>query len=687
MTKPALVILFLAAACGGASTSRQDPRLSTTSPVAPGPAPQAAAPTAALTQPAALSQDDVARVLAQASAGVDATSIPDGGKEPLTIVGPTPADHTYVPFSRFDRLLFNSEGPEQRGETGTPVQVHQRLMVREPVASLSADGTVTVEVETIRPLPGASVYYGARLPKSVLRRPRYRKRSVKLEPATAGASHHRYQLKFNVGSLIKPKYDAASVITTGRGEVAWRVELLDALEGTSRLHDGVLAFRCEATPCSRRGPFVALPTVNLGPFVDRIDRSSAVISFETDVPTAGRVYVTDGAGFSAWFDSDAPGRRHEVRLSGLRAGTRYRYYAAVVDRSGETSLAPTATFATESAQPGDGFSFVVLSDSRSGQGAGEQRYAGTNRAILGALLEGAVRRAPAMAVFVGDLIDGYTTEQGSYVHQLRAWMKTVQPVGAYVPIYEVMGNHESLLDAWSPGWAVGKRGADSAEALFAAAVVNPDNGPKAEGDAPPYRENVYSWDLGNAHFSAINSNYYLRSHPDREDHPARGRGSREGWVDDTTMAWLEADLADARKRGQKHLFVFTHEPAFPNGGHVWDGMYWQGKVPEVLERRKALCDILVRHGVLAMFHGDEHNYSRMTIDSAVLPGLDGAFTQVITGGAGAPYYAREETPWVGEIDAFDLRQHFVHVRVDGDRVTLEAVAVTGETIDRTPLTR
>ena len=224
----------------------------------------------------------------------------------------------------------------------------------------------------------------------------------------------------------------------------------------------------------------------------------------------------------------------------------------------------------------------------------------------------------------------------------------------------------------------------SAEDVFAEQFVNPPGAPAAPVGAPPYNENTYSVDIGTAHLSIVNSNYRYRSHPGNPDHPAGPEGNREGWLDDTTLDWLDADLAKARKAGQKHLFVFTHEPGFPNGGHVHDGLYWKGEVPAVLRQRAKLYAILGRNAVTAIVHGDEHNYSRLLVDAATLDGpLERPVWHLVSGGAGAPYYAQDHSvPWSQRVRVFDARQHYLRFIIDGDDCVIEAVSREGGLIDR-----
>lgn len=581
-------------------------------------------------------------------------------------------DHGSVP-----PLIFGQE-PEP-GATGQRVRAHPRLYRRVPAAKMATDGTVELRFETVRPIPAAAVYYGTLVPEDPFGLARHRKKSTQLESKDDGRSH---VLRFDPRVLLRAKYDVANMRERGYGIIAWRLEALDPEHGTSRVFDGELPFRCAEAPCTKESRFIQRPSARLGPFVDQVEPEQAIVSFDTDATTAAEVVIVDEEGREQNYAAETPSTHHEIRLTGLTPGSRYRYYALFVDARGEVGSTRGATFETPSEEPRP-FSFIALSDSRSGHGPADDQYAGTNARILRGLLFESMKHDPALVMFVGDLVDGYTTEPGSYRFELEAWQRVVQPIGAHVPIYEVMGNHEALIELWDVGWAIDRPGEESAEAIFRDHVVNPTNAPASEpGKAPPYDETVYSFDHQNAHFVSLNSNYWFRSHPDREDHPRIEYGIREGVITDAQLEWLDQDLAAARENGADHLFVFTHEPAFPNGGHVHDGMWWHGKVPSVLERRARFLRILAKHGVSLLVHGDEHNYSRTKIDASLIEGLERPVWQLISGGAGAPFYAQDRSvPWVDNVARFDARQHFIAVHVNGPEARVIVRSVTGETID------
>jgi hypothetical protein len=559
------------------------------------------------------------------------------------------------------------------------VEVHDLWLRRRPTARVDARGRLIVQVESSRPLRGGRAAFGARIYGARGFEIVYRKTAA-VQTSSAGM---RAEAAYPLAALHQPKYDVNDVRARGRGVVEWRVELWDPAEKRARRFDGRTAVRCQPVPCARDATWSQLPTVRLGPFVDRVTERSAVVSFETDVATSALVWVRNGRGLDRGFASTSTGTRHEVRVEGLAPGAEHRYLVVARDGRGEVTTEASGRFFA--ARPKGRLRFAVMSDARGSPGGAEYDHDGVNRRVLTPLLGQAVSHGSDLVVFAGDLMTGYTTVPAYYRLQLESFLRAVEPHAGFVPIYEGIGNHEALGRAWSEGWFADAEGPPSSATAFAARVVNPENAPAAEAGVPSYRETVYSFDRSGVHFVMLDSNHHMKNRPDREDHPAEV-GFREGWVSDAQLAWLEEDLSRARRRGSRHIFVFTHEPAFPCGGHAGDGMYWGGD-PEVVARRDALFDILERHGVLALFTGDEHNYSRLEVDDAVREGSRGRVWQIVTGGAGAPYYAKDPTvPWADRVAAFAPRHHFVLVDVRGDRVEVSAIDLHGERFDHAVLT-
>ena len=428
--------------------------------------------------------------------------------------------------------LYSKKHPIAGEAVGERVEVHNSWLHRGPVVDIDG-GDVRVRFETLRPMGPAKLsvgfdVWGPRFSETVYRH------VTQTPPASP---RRKFEIRYPLAQIIRQGYDITGVRDRGRGVVAFRIEMFDADRSAMHTEDGRMAFQCNPDCKADEPTFERLPTIVLGPFVDQVTTDSAIISFETDVITHAAVQVKSASGLVQLVRSSTVGRRHEILLDGLKAGTAYRYAALAVDGLSEVVDVPYGTFRTAEAAP-KRVRFAVMSDSRSAPGGGGRYYNGVNRRVLEGLMQQAVLQDVDFVVFSGDLIDGYVTVPSEFRRQLRAWMESVAPFHMHVPIYELMGNHEIVGDAWSEGWMVDRPGALNSEALFAEAVVNPKNGPAAGEGKPTYAEAVYSFDFGSAHFAAVNSNHWHRNRFDREDHPGLPRGEREGTVSDAQLEWL-----------------------------------------------------------------------------------------------------------------------------------------------------
>lgn len=184
--------------------------------------------------------------------------------------------------------------------------------------------------------------------------------------------------------------------------------------------------------------------------------------------------------------------------------------------------------------------------------------------------------------------------------------------------YPVVGNHELEKGAymiWLRSYDYG--------------AVNP--GPSG---CP---ETTYSFDYQNAHFVMLN-----------EYCDASGDTATEGDVSDHLYYWLAADLSATDKA---HVFVFGHEPAYPqpdadNGRlrHEYDSLNLYPL------RRDRFWNLLRERNVTAYVCGHTHNYSAVRIDGV---------WQLDVG------HARG----LGDVGA---QSTFVLIQVNGDIVTFEA---------------
>ncbi len=117
----------------------------------------------------------------------------------------------------------------------------------------------------------------------------------------------------------------------------------------------------------------------------------------------------------------------------------------------------------------------------------------------------------------------------------------------------------------------------------------------------PCPHTTYSFDYQNAHFVALN--VYCN-----EDSP----WGIDGSITDTVYDWLAADLAATDK---EHIFVFGHEPAFPQPDEKTGQVRHLGwSLDEYPRARDRFWQLLKDEGVAAYFCGHSHNYSAVMID-------------------------------------------------------------------------
>jgi hypothetical protein len=533
-----------------------------------------------------------------------------------------------------------------------------------------------------------------------------------------------------IASLLREKYNSEQ--WTDHGTVAVRVELTLAKEGPDRslgAVDTIVSWRLED------GAFRVAPTIVEGPLVGMItsdDPTRAVVSLRVSEPMPVTIEV-EGAGRVARVTSEEESRRHEVALTGLSPSTSYRYRVLLGETPGCWHTMRTAPV------PGGGpVRFGFLSDSREGVGGGDLAHMGVNRRALEMLSAVAYREGAQFLLMGGDLVNGYTTVKRDFEAQLEAWKRGLTGYWSERPVYPTIGNHEALLRVFRD--AEGRRLAvdrwpyatDSAEAVFEREFVNPRNGPEpSDPRRPTYLENVYWFRYGPMMLVAFNNNYWVSYAASRVG------GAPEGIILDDQMRWLEAvlDRAEADPTVH-HVILYSQEPVVPCGGHVDDAMWYRGNntvrayetgedgklraaSPGILDIRNRFVRLMAsRPKVAAVLAGDEHGYHRLLVDRRVplgdpprddrdgdgriewpeepcspLADLGHPVLYFISGGAGAPYYAEETTPWTAwwrerqkkGKDRHGFRsssqENILIFTASETRLTFEAVNPFGEVID------
>ncbi len=548
-----------------------------------------------------------------------------------------------------------------------------RILASEPTVTITPEGQAAISWQTVAPTQGGNIYIGIPDYNQQLEYPIY-SQVVKIAEEQPTTTHQ--------GSIDLSQYlkvFAPSYLTQGEGIIAYRLDLPTPKRTNNLFHDR--SFRV-----IKAGSQYQLGLqITEGPFVTQTTKDSAIIWWTTDRAASSELTIPGRKPLA----SKETSTHHEFKISGLTAGKTYTYRAKS-QANEDVVTSRSYNFKTASAT-GNNFSFAFTCDGRTGAlGGGDTAIEGINAKSAEILAAGIHNKKPEFLIFTGDLISGYTSSEADYRAQLQAWKRSYGGLGHYIPLYTGMGNHESLLDVFEDGSRFDKQGDKSAEAVFATEFVNPTNAPPPEAPGlPTYSEAVYSFDYGNSHFAQLNSDYWHSNKPDTAG------GNPFGRLLPGQIRWLAADLKAAKARGQKHLFVFVHEPAFPCGGHVQDSL-WEGGKPLGVATRDKFWQIVSDAGVVAVFSGHEHNYSRTSIDSTTPVHLDKSANpkfksrvwQVIQGAAGAPFYPQEQTvPWIKSVKKFVAPTWaYTIISVQGDSVKLDTYSYTGELLDRANLT-
>ncbi len=542
------------------------------------------------------------------------------------------------------------------------------FLLEEPTIEISPQGIVTVIFNTKKTCKGGEAFIGIFPDDLELRYPVLRKRG-KMELVNSTT----VKVKFQIAKLENKGCDINQQRQKRQGDLSFRCILFGEKQHT---YD-----RCFSYARDQQGRYFRAPAICEGPFIDCVTDSSAVISWAFDQLTDSYLIIqSDGL---TKLNPEVK-QEFEVPVSGLRPAATYRYRihwseSDIPFHSREFSFNTAPEIGSDEA-----FRFAVLSDSRATYGGGDRSVEGVNQTVMNSLLNQTYQHKVSFILMPGDLVSGYVSDPAELENEFRSLKRIIAPVGSLIPIYEGMGNHDLALRFFEGDRYrdfVPRSGEEASEVIFAKHFVNPENGPEPyQSVFPPYKENVYSFDWGNAHIVMLNNNYMEKGESDSVAHLP---GELEGVIRPEQLDWLDKDLQNARSRGLKHLFVALHEPAFPNSAHVEDAMFWDGERPEILKMRDRFWKILCKYEVLAAFFGHEHNYSRALIDSTVNPDYNVPIWQIITGGAGGPFYKEEtDTPWSHTVKKFYPLTHLCLLEVEGDKVTLTVKSGEGFEIER-----
>ncbi|MBI3951886.1 MAG: metallophosphoesterase [Acidobacteria bacterium] len=325
---------------------------------------------------------------------------------------------------------------------------------------------------------------------------------------------------------------------------------------------------------------------------------------------------------------------HVVTLGGLRPNTLYHYRVL----SNGVQLTDDGTFRTAPA-PGDDrydrFGFFAIGDG--GSGRQEQREVGDQ---IQRLVD---TRQVDLGLYLGDVV----YDRGEEENQDPRFFTPYRRIIDKLCWWTTLGNHDVITDNGAP---------------YYRNRVLPEPSQFADATNP---ERWYSFDFGNAHFVALDSN-----------EPG----------DRTQKQFLQWDLE--QHQDKTWLFVFFHHPPYATPYADISGCTHESDI----QVRRNWSPMFERYGVDVAFMGHNHTYQRSQLRRDYFPENKGVYYVVSGGGGGQPHAAalsdsQCNNPSLTQAVVRGNTYHLVFVRVDGRQMTMQAIDEDGVVFDRFELSK
>jgi len=368
-------------------------------------------------------------------------------------------------------------------------------------------------------------------------------------------------------------YAPRKSLDVGRLDLRWRIQTTILF-----LFVIILLTGCDSNtfPSS---PLGLSSDLKRGPYVQLGGTESILVVWETISNTQGAVEFGLTESLGTRIASNELGTRHSLSLTGLQSNT--YYYYRVLD--GGRPLSQITRFHTNQQSNHTNFSFLVVGDSGSGS---------REMFMVADLINAS---AASFGLHTGDVIYARGEEHLYYdsyfFHPYARFLATNV-------MYMSIGNHDLFTDSGT---------------LYLNNFYLPAN--NLDGT-----ERYYSFDYGQAHFVALDTNQ------------STAPGSAQ-------HTWLERDLATTTKPWK---FVFFHHPPYTAGFIIIDGT----RVDLAnLSVRRNLAPLFELFGVDIVFSGHSHSYERtfpILQDHSADEEQDPDYVNpsgpiyVTTGGGGAP---------------------------------------------------
>ena len=292
----------------------------------------------------------------------------------------------------------------------------------------------------------------------------------------------------------------------------------------------------------------------IGPYLQHVTQNSMTIMWETNIPSTSivkygesrfGVRIKKGEPRTAPLDQQVAKKEmvtiHELTLPKLKTQTNYFYKVISTTKTAKTE-SNTSPFQT-AVRSNSAFAYVVCGDNRT--------YPDRWKKIATAILA----ERPNFVLNVGDVVANGNNKEGwarEYFHPASELMKSV-------PNYISIGNHE-----YNAHWFY-------------------------KYSSYPGKENYYSFNYGNAHFTVVDSNQNF----------SRESGKAQ-------LRWIAEDLARSRA---KWKFVIHHHPPYSSDYDDYGNTGYESGHQGDRNIRK-LAPIYEKYGVDIVWCGHIHDYER-----------------------------------------------------------------------------
>jgi hypothetical protein len=348
------------------------------------------------------------------------------------------------------------------------------------------------------------------------------------------------------------------------------------------------------------------------PYIQNVKGDSVVIVWTTDQRGDSVVEYGLTPQYEFIASGDLNTTKHVVTLTDLSPDTVYYYRV----RTG-TVASEGEHFKTANSPENPYFKMVVFGDS------GDCTL--ILPSIFQILLANRIRDlAPDLMLHVGDIVYQNGEQWGYDLCYFPIYRNTIKRVS----LFPSPGNH----DYHAPSFL----------APYLENFYVPEN-----VDNPVHAKRYYSFDYGNAHFIALDTEL-----------------PSGGLADVDQRRWLENDLA--RSMDAVWKFVYFHRPPFSSGDSG-----------SSLSVRNVIAPLVEKYNVDIVFTGHDHNYER-TLPILNNAASDNGVTYIVTGGGGALLSAVGRSDWTAFSGTF---YHATEVQIEDQTLTLAPVEIDGRRRD------